>query len=59
LGGWRARKDRQPGKIVLTRGLRRLADMLATQAFLNCYQAHHGPLPPGIANLIQDMAQDA
>jgi hypothetical protein len=59
LGGWTARKDRQPGKIVLTRGLRRLADMLATQAFLNRYQAHHGPLPPGIANLIQDMAQDA
>ncbi len=59
LGGWTVRQDRKPGKIVLTRGLRRLADMLATQAFLNRYIAHHGQLPPGIADLLQDMAQDS
>jgi hypothetical protein len=59
LGGWTARKDRPPGKIVLTRGLRRLADMLTTQAFLNRYTADHGSLPSGIADLLQDLADDS
>jgi hypothetical protein len=59
LGGWSARPDRPPGKIVLTRGLRRLADMLTTQAFLNRYVADHGSLPPGITNLLQDMGDDS
>jgi hypothetical protein len=49
LGGWAQRQDNPPGKIVLTRGLRRLMDMLATQAFLNCYRAEHGALPTRIA----------
>lgn len=49
LGGWVPRKDRKPGKIVLTRGLRRLLDMLVTQAALERYQAEHGRLPPQIA----------
>jgi hypothetical protein len=31
-GGWVPHKDRRPGKITLMRGLRRLLDMLATQA---------------------------
>jgi hypothetical protein len=49
LGGWTQRPDRKPGKIVLTRGLRRLMDMLVTEAFLNQYVAEHGALPPRIA----------
>lgn len=49
LGGWAERKDNPPGKIVLTRGLRRLMDMLMTQAFLNRYREEHGALPPRIS----------
>jgi hypothetical protein len=49
LGGWVARKDNKPGKIVLTRGLRRLLDMLVTQQLLATYEAEHGALPPRIA----------
>lgn len=49
LGGWTPRPDRKPGKIVLTRGLRRLLDMLVTEAFLDQYVAEHGALPPRIA----------
>jgi hypothetical protein len=59
LGGWSARPDRPPGKIVLTRGLHRLADMLTTQVFLKRYVADHGSLPPGITNLLQDLADDS
>ncbi|MBN1583080.1 MAG: hypothetical protein JXA89_20395 [Anaerolineae bacterium] len=53
LGGWAERKDNKPGKIVLTRGLRRVLDMLATQAFLDQYRAEHGELPPKIDDLIR------
>jgi hypothetical protein len=49
LGGWAERKDNPPGKIVLTRGLRRIMDMLYTQAFLDRYREEHGALPPRIA----------
>jgi hypothetical protein len=49
LGGWGERKDNPPGKIVLTRGLRRLMNMLHTQAFLDRYRQEHGALPPRIA----------
>jgi hypothetical protein len=49
LGGWAERKGNRPGKIVLTRGLRRIADMQATQEFLNNYLEEHGALPPKIA----------
>jgi hypothetical protein len=52
LGGWVPRKDSKPGKIVLTRGLRRILDMLVTQAFLDRYRAGHGHLPPQIASLL-------
>ena len=48
LGGWVPRKDRPPGKIVLSRGLHRLMDMLATQAFVDRYRSQHGMLPPRI-----------
>ena len=49
LGGWIPRPGSKPGKIVLTRGLRRLLDMLVTQAVLARYCAEHGDLPPQIA----------
>jgi hypothetical protein len=52
LGGWVPRADRKPGKIVLTRGLRRLLDMLVTQAVLERYRSEHGQLPPQIAALL-------
>jgi hypothetical protein len=53
LGGWAERKGNKPGKIVLTRGLRRLLDTLATQALLNRYREEHGDLPPQIASLLK------
>ncbi|MDZ7272130.1 MAG: transposase, partial [candidate division KSB1 bacterium] len=52
LGGWVARQDRKPGKIIITRGLRRLMDMLTTEAFLDHYVAEYGTLPPRIAALL-------
>ena len=52
LGAWEERKDRPPGKIVLTRGLRRLFDMYATQAALDAYVAKYGALPQGILALL-------
>jgi len=55
LGGWAERKDNPPGKIVLTRGLRRLMDMLTTQAFLKHYREEHGALPPRIADWIGEL----
>ncbi len=56
LGGWVERKDRKPGKIVLTRGLHRLLDMLTTEAFLTAYVEEHGALPPRIAALLKGWA---
>jgi hypothetical protein len=53
LGGWIPRKDSKPGKIVLARGLRRLFDMLVTQAVLERYRSEHGDLPPQVAALLQ------
>lgn len=52
LGGWAARKNNKPGKIVLTRGLRRLLDMLVTQAILNRYRSEQDHLPARIASLL-------
>lgn len=56
LGGWLPRPDRLPGKTVLTRGLRRLLDMLITQATLDRYVAKHGKLPAGIIGLMGALA---
>jgi hypothetical protein len=53
LGGWEPHKDRQPGKITLMRGLRRLIDMLATQAVLSRYAYQHDGLPPNITAFLQ------
>ncbi len=46
LGGWEVRPDRKPGKIILSRGLRRILDKFATDALLSQYRAEHGDLPP-------------
>jgi hypothetical protein len=52
LGGWSQRTDRKPGKIILTRGLRRLLEVSATEAFLKAYVAEHGALPPRFAAIL-------
>jgi hypothetical protein len=49
LGGWEERSDRRPGKIVLTRGLRRLVEMLTTEAQLTAFYRQAGRFPPSIA----------
>ena len=52
LGGGEARANRPPGKQVLTRGLRRLFDLLATEAILADEERRHGGLPPRIAAML-------
>jgi len=52
LGGWEERKNRPPGKQVLTRGLRRLIDQATTQAILRKHIEEHGDLPPFIKRLL-------
>jgi hypothetical protein len=53
LGGGEDRPDRPAGKIVLTRGRRRLLDHLATEATLADEVRQHGQLPPRIAALLK------
>jgi hypothetical protein len=53
LGGWEYHKNRKPGKIALTRGLKRIVEMLATEAFLTAYIQEHGQLPPRIAAILE------
>jgi hypothetical protein len=53
LGGWVPHKDRKPGKITLTRGLRRLLEMLTTEALLTAYYREHGTFPPKITALLR------
>ena len=52
LGGWEERNNRPPGKQVLTRGLRRLIDQMATQAILDQHIQEYGDLPPFIKRLL-------
>lgn len=52
LGGGEERPNRPPGKLVLTRGLRRLLDHLATEVLLADEERRHGGLPPRIAALL-------
>lgn len=52
LGGWEERANRPPGKQVMTRGLRRLVDQLATEAILRKHIEEHGDLPPFIKRLM-------
>lgn len=56
LGGWIARPNTRPGKIILTRGLRRLLELLVTQALLEEYRAEHGDLPPRLAAFLSSPA---
>lgn len=53
LGGWVPHKGRKPGKLTLTRGLRRLMEMLTTEAFLMAYLKEHGSFPPKIAAFLK------
>jgi hypothetical protein len=53
LGGWEERADRRPGRIVLTRGLARLLDMLTTEALLEQYRTEQGTLPARIAAFLR------
>lgn len=52
LGGWQQRADRPPGKLILTRGLRRLLDLIAVEAILHDHLAEHGHFPPFVARLL-------
>ena len=52
LGGGEVRANRPPGKIVLTRGLRRLLDLFAMEAILADEIRQHGDLPPRLAALL-------
>jgi hypothetical protein len=52
LGGGEGRGTRPPGKLVLTRGLRRLLDHLATEAILADEIRRQGGLPPRLAALL-------
>jgi Transposase DDE domain len=58
LGGWEPRPHRPPGKITLTRGLRRVLDLLATDAFLQAYYRDHGPFPPRLAAFLHGWQPD-
>jgi hypothetical protein len=51
LGGGEDRPNRPPGKIILTRGLRRLLDFLALEAMLTAEEREHG-LPPRLAAML-------
>jgi hypothetical protein len=52
LGGGELRANRPPGKLVLTRGLRRLLDHLPTAAILADETRQQGCLPPRLAALL-------
>jgi hypothetical protein len=58
LGGWEVRADRRPGKITLTRGLRRLLELVTTDAILKVYYREHGPFPPQIAAFLHGWRPD-
>lgn len=52
LGGWEERAHRPPGKLILTRGLRRLLDRLATDAILQDHLDEFGDLPPFVKRIL-------
>jgi hypothetical protein len=58
LGGGELRANRPVGKIVLTRGLRRLLDLFAAQALLADEVRQHGELPPRLAALLGPRGTD-
>jgi hypothetical protein len=52
LGGWEERHNRPPGKQILTRGLRRLLDLMAAEAILEDHLQHYGDLPLFVKQLL-------
>lgn len=52
LGGWDGCAAHKPGKIVLTRGLQRVLNILASEAILRQHISEHGELPPRIAAML-------
>ena len=58
LGGGEVRATRPPGKLVLTRGLRRLLDLFAAQAILADEVRQYGELPPRLAALLGPLAAE-
>lgn len=52
LGGGEERANRPPGKQVLLRGLRRLLELLATEAILADEVQRYGEVPPRLATLL-------
>lgn len=53
-GGWIPKKGTRPGRIILSRGLRRLLDFLAMRSLLQTYLEEHGQLPKQIAAFLPD-----
>ncbi len=53
LGGWEQRENRPPGKLILTRGLRRLIDQVTTETILEQYLQEQGELPPFVLRLLE------
>lgn len=53
-GGWIPKKGAKPGKIVLTRGLRRLLDFLAMRSLLQQHLDEHGQIPDQIAAFLPE-----
>lgn len=53
-GGWIPKKGEKPGRIILSRGLRRLLDFLSMRAILQAYVDEHGRLPQQVADFIPD-----
>jgi hypothetical protein len=52
LGGGEEPANRPPGKLVLSRGVRRLLDYLALEAILADEVRRHGALPPRVAAML-------
>lgn len=53
-GGWIPKQGARPGRIILSRGLRRLLNFLAMRSFLQAYLDEHGKLPEQIAAFLPD-----
>ena len=58
LGGWEVRRNRPPGKHVLTRGLRRLIDQAATEKILQAHIEEHGDLPPFVKRFLTSLGYE-
>jgi hypothetical protein len=52
LGGWEERKNRPPGKQVITRASERLIDQASSEAILLKHLKEYGDLPPFFKRLL-------